>query len=90
MTERLCKDCKHFESEPDPNALRLNACYALKRRQHPVFGGEVNYIDAGLMRMTLCGWNDPKFWESKPKPKAQTVDEHDAAAILQRLCHGTI
>jgi len=64
--ERLCKDCKHYEREPDPNMLRPLACYALKGKPHPVSGGDVSHIDSGLMRMTLCGWNDPKFWERKP------------------------
>lgn len=64
--ERLCKDCKHYENWPDPNQSRpLFACYALKGKQHPVLGGDVGCIDSGLMRMTLCGWSDPKFWERK-------------------------
>ena len=63
--EHMCRDCKHYEREPDPNGFRPMSCYALKGKTHPVFGGDVFNIDAGLMRMTLCGWNDPKFWEPK-------------------------
>ena len=65
MSERLCINCKHYESEPDPNRLRQGLCYALKGQQHPVLGGDCFGIDAGLMRLTLCGWRDPKLWEPK-------------------------
>ena len=63
--ERLCINCKHFKAgnrypgTPD-------RCHAMDGKQHPVYGGDVGGIDPGLMRMTLCGWNDPKFWERKP------------------------
>ncbi len=65
MTERLCKDCKHFTGW---NRFAKNGleCTALNQQQHPVWGGTIAGIDAGLVRMTLCGWNDPKFWEPKP------------------------
>ncbi len=60
--ERLCKNCKHFNrttwTEPE-------RCHALDNKQHPVTGGSVIGIDPGLVRMTLCGWDDPKFWEPK-------------------------
>jgi hypothetical protein len=67
--ERLCKDCRHYESEPDPHGFRPSACYALKGKSHPVVGGDVHNIEAGLMRMTLCGWSDPKLWQPKTTSK---------------------
>ena len=64
--ERLCIDCKHYV-EPERMVGGLMKCVALRGKPHPVLGGEVDHIDPGLMRMTLCGWNDPKFWERKSK-----------------------
>lgn len=62
---RTCASCRHFESQPDPNNMRPGACYAIDGQENPVNGGTVHHIDAGLMRMTLCGWRDPKLWEAK-------------------------
>ncbi len=62
--ERLCKDCRHF-TEWDRVENRGHQCAALNKGQHPVWGGAVSGIDAGLVRMTLCGWSDPKWWEQK-------------------------
>lgn len=64
--ERLCKDCKHYTQAarwPGP----IMACHALDRDVHPVYGGAIDGIEAGIVRLTLCGWKDPKFWEPKPK-----------------------
>lgn len=64
--ERLCKDCKHFTGEitwDEP----LMSCLALRGKLHPVLGVDIDHIEAGMMRLTLCGWSDPKFWEPKPK-----------------------
>ena len=61
--ERLCKDCKHFTDIGRFGDPAL--CHALDKKQHPVWGGSVHGIDPGLVRMTLCGWDDPKFWERK-------------------------
>ncbi len=64
MTERLCKNCKHLRSR---DYREPELCHALDRKQHPVYGGTVSGIDPGLVRMTLCGWDDPKFWEPRPE-----------------------
>lgn len=64
MSERLCKDCKHYHRQKG-DWTSLESCHALDQKQHPVTGGSVAGIDAGLVRMTLCGWDDPKFWEPR-------------------------
>lgn len=59
MTERLCVKCKHYDN---------GICLALNGRQSPVDGRSMNErcgIEAGVMRLTLCGWLDPKLWEPK-------------------------
>ena len=64
--ERLCINCKHFK-EGNRYPGTADGCHAMDGKQHPVYGGDAGGIDPGLMRMTLCGWNDPKFWERKPQ-----------------------
>lgn len=63
--ERLCIDCKHYvAAERFGKPMR---CVALRTQQNPVLGGDVDSIDAGLMRLTLCGWTDPKLFEPKDR-----------------------
>ena len=55
--ERLCKDCKHYVGI---------MCRALEGHPNPVTGRDFpkgTEMQAELMRATLCGWRDPKFWE---------------------------
>ena len=63
--ERLCTNCKHYV-EPERMVGQPAKCIALSGKTHPVTGGDVGWIDPGQMRMTLCGWNDPKLFELKP------------------------
>jgi len=65
MSERLCKNCKHFYMLERRNFTDDPKCHALDKENHPVYGGPLSGIDAGLVRLTLCGWRDPKFWEKK-------------------------
>ena len=65
MSERLCKDCKHYYGLVRPNFTDPDKCHGLDDFNHPIFGGKITGIDAGLVRMTLCGWTDPKYWEKK-------------------------
>lgn len=66
--ERLCKDCKHYDP-PDFYFYdaQVPLCHALDKKQHPITGGTVAGINVDLVRITLCGWDDPKWWEPKPK-----------------------
>lgn len=64
MTERLCVNCKHY-GEPERRSSKGMVCNAMSGKQHPVTGGSMTTIEAGLMRLTLCGFADPKFWEPK-------------------------
>ena len=66
--ERLCINCKHYwrnewEWHTDPER-----CHALDHKPHPVTGRSVAGIEPSVLRMTLCGWDDPKWWEPKDKP----------------------
>jgi len=63
MTERHCVDCRHYQETRYPEPKQH--CTALMGQLHPVTGGDIQTIDPGLMRMTLCGWRDPKFWGPK-------------------------
>jgi len=67
--ERLCVNCKHQDVDRR-EYLGPFRCYALRGKTSPVNGLAIESMEAGLMRLTLCGWNDPKFWE--PKPRAST------------------
>lgn len=60
----LCTDCKHF-GHP---SFRGAYCRALEGKMDPVDGhvfSDSELFFAGKMRMTLCGWDDPKLWEPK-------------------------
>jgi hypothetical protein len=63
----LCQDCKHHSvsSRWGEHGARLEdrVCGALYGQEHPVSGGHITHIACDLMRMTLCGWNDPKLFE---------------------------
>ena len=63
--ERLCINCKHYVP-PEYWSNQGMQCAALRGKQHPVLGGDISTIAADVMRLTLCGWSDPKLWEQKP------------------------
>jgi hypothetical protein len=63
--ERLCETCKHYRKVEDVWTNVEVGCYALKGTPHPEHGKDIDYIRPDLMRLTLCGWKDPKFWEQK-------------------------
>lgn len=72
--ERLCVNCKHLDRAHHrgdgpyfTGAGATYICTALAGKAHPVTGEDIVHITADTMRMTLCGWSDPKFWEPKPK-----------------------
>lgn len=63
----LCTECRHYSE-----TLRawdgkpwLLECNAINGREHPITGTPITGIDASMMRMTLCGWTDPKLFEPK-------------------------
>lgn len=67
--ERLCQDCKHYRKH-SPNFNRPEDpfwCWAIDGQVNPVTGGDRMMAIPDLMRMTLCGWSDPKFWEPKSR-----------------------
>lgn len=68
--ERLCVDCKHFDTGSHYRGVH-NCCRALAGKANPMNGRDIDDISADLMRMTLCGWSDPKFWEPKPRASAE-------------------
>lgn len=61
----LCKDCKHYYENPRPDFRTESLCDALRGKEHPVHGTDITAIKADIMRMVLCGWSDPKFFEPK-------------------------
>lgn len=71
----LCTECKHYrEGQYYPRRGDPDACVALAGQVNPVTGQAIGSIGPNLMRMTLCGWNDPKLFEPKPiepTPKAE-------------------
>jgi hypothetical protein len=62
--ERLCINCAHFRA-PEQFGNTAMGCAALRGDRDPVLGGNVDTIDPGLMRLTACGWSDPKLFEPK-------------------------
>lgn len=63
--ERICINCKHYREHQHFMDLP-SQCVALSGKiQHPVTGGDFGGVDPGLMRLTLCGWKDPKWFEAK-------------------------
>ena len=63
--ERLCKDCKHIYYWSS-----MMCCGKLIGTENPHDGRTLEDSDlfhVVQMRMTLCGWDDPKWWEPKPK-----------------------
>jgi len=63
----LCKNCKHYEHFAMTGPYSV--CTALRGKEHPVLGTSIDSIDAGLSRMTVCGWHDPKLFEPMPEKK---------------------
>lgn len=74
--ERLCKDCKHLKSGT------TYTCHALDGKPNPLTGETMECgIQADTMRMTLCGWNDPKFWERRPASQHPTFADIAEATV---------
>ncbi len=73
--ERVCTNCRHYSQEYSIGThgeLQFDSmCRALDGHQNPVRGGAISVISADLMRMTLCGWNDPKLFEPNPPVSAR-------------------
>jgi len=58
---KYCKDCKHFDSERRDRF----ECTAWNKEIHPVHGTAIDGIEASFARAVLCGWDEPKRFESK-------------------------
>jgi len=41
------------------------SCHALDGKPNPVTGDPIDGIEPSTMRLTLCGFSDPKLWEQK-------------------------
>jgi len=65
MKKLLCKDCAYCEDD--------NCLYTQQMGPDPVNGCDMTNtkVHAQLMRLTLCGWDFPRFW----KPKERAKDE---------------
>ena len=64
--ERLCINCKHYR-DPERWSSRPANCVALKGRPNPVLGGDIESVEVSVMRMSLCGWTDPRLFERRDK-----------------------
>ena len=68
---KICADCKHYVDDDWGAAgwptSALGNCTVLKTKVHPVSGAELPdcHVKAEMMRLTLCGWDFPRFWEPK-------------------------
>jgi len=63
--ERMCKDCKHYHRRKREMWTDPESCHALDGKPNPVTGDPIDGIEPSTMRLTLCGFSDPKLWEQK-------------------------
>lgn len=55
---KLCKDCKHYTGD--------ERCEVFSPTISPIDGRTyVGPRNAITMRLTLCGWRNPRLWEPK-------------------------
>jgi hypothetical protein len=63
VRDRFCKDCKHYWNWSKEFSID---CHAFDGKPHPIFGTQpISGIEVYAARMSLCGFDEPKFWERR-------------------------
>ena len=65
-----CVDCKHYQANGPsaPFSHPMGFCKVMMGKPSPIDGKSIDLIEiATVMRLTLCGWDFPRFWVDKDK-----------------------